>query len=315
MEYNKRVSDLVYGDEIEGFYILSNVHSRTTSSGKPFLSGTISDRSGFIDAVAWDYGGPINEQYSGKIIKIRGAVTEYRGTLQINISRIRSTSSSDRFELSELVPSAPINADETLKFIYNIIDTISDSDYRTLTQTVFNLHVDAFKTIPAAKSVHHGFLSGLLMHTANMLKTADFLADLYNEIIDRDLLLAGTVLHDIGKVKEFEFSDLGLVKDYSVIGEFLGHLILGANDVAAAAKDLGISENKSMLLQHMILSHHGEREFGAAVEPKCAEAELLSLIDKLDSRMEIYAETYSAMSPGEISGKVFALDKKIVLHE
>ena len=176
-------------------------------------------------------------------------------------------------------------------------------------------HRDAFISIPAAKSVHHGFLSGLLMHTLNMMKTADFLSGLYDGVVDRSLLLAGAFLHDFAKEQEFTFSQLGLVTGYSVKGELLGHLVMGAQEVAGVAGELGISPEKTMLLQHMLLSHHGEPEFGAAVRPICAESELLSLIDKLDSRMEIYRATLEKMEPGEISGRIFALDKRIYRHK
>ena len=129
------------------------------------------------------------------------------------------------------------------------------------------------------------------MHTYNMLRAADFLAGLYPEVIDRSLLLTGTLLHDFAKEREFVFSDLGIVTEYSTAGQLLGHLVMGAQEVADVARELAIAEEKSLLLQHLLLSHHGEPDFGAAVRPMCAEAELLSYIDLIDSRMEIYAET------------------------
>ena len=144
-----------------------------------------------------------------------------------------------------------------------------------------------------------------------MMKTADFLAGLYGDIIDRSLLLAGTFLHDFAKENEFTFSQLGLVTEYSVKGQLLGHLVMGAQEVSNVAAELGIPEDKSVLLQHMILSHHGEPEFGAAVKPICAESELLSQIDMLDSRMEIYRETLAGLQVGEVSSRIFALDKRV----
>ena len=180
---------------------------------------------------------------------------------------------------------------------------------------MLDAHGEALAAIPAAKSVHHAFLGGLLMHTANMMKIADFLAGMYPETIDRSLLLCGTLLHDMAKEREFVFSQLGLATDYSVKGQLLGHLVMGAQEAAETAQRLGVPEEKSVLLQHLILSHHGEPEFGAAVRPLCAEAELLSLIDSVDSRMEIYRETYETMEPGTFSPRIFALEKKIFRHE
>ena len=152
------------------------------------------------------------------------------------------------------------------------------------------------------------------MHTGNMLKIADQLASLYADTVDRDLLLAGTLLHDFAKEEEFAFSELGLVTEYSTKGRLLGHLTMGAQEIAEIAKELHVPEEKSVLLQHMILSHHGEPEFGAAVRPQCAESELLSLIDLIDSRMEIYRETFASVPEGKFSQRIFALDKQIYHH-
>ena len=146
------------------------------------------------------------------------------------------------------------------------------------------------------------------MHTGNMVKAAACLADLYPQVINRDLLITGTLLHDFAKREEFTFSELGLVSGYSVKGELLGHLVMGAQEVAEIAAELDIPEEKSVLLQHLLLSHHGKPEFGAAVIPMCAEAELLSLIDQMDSRMEIYRENLEETPLGQFSGRIFALD-------
>ena len=154
------------------------------------------------------------------------------------------------------------------------------------------------------------------MHTGNMMQLADFLAGMYADTVDRSLLLAGTFAHDLQKEREFRFSALGLVTDYSVPGQLLGHLVMGAQEIAEIAKELDVPEEKSVLLQHLVLSHHGEPEFGAAVRPACAESELLSYIDMIDSRMEIYHEVLGATPLGGFSDRVFALDgKKLYHHE
>jgi 3'-5' exoribonuclease len=196
-----------------------------------------------------------------------------------------------------------------------MLASIEDSDYRAVAQALLEKHGEELRRIPAAKSVHHGFLGGLLMHTLNMLRLADFLARLYAPTVDRSLLLAGTFLHDLGKTRECAFSELGLVTDYSAEGQLLGHLVIGAQEAAETAAALGVPAEKSMLLQHLILSHHGDPEFGAAVVPQCAEGELLSLVDRIDSRMEIYRETLDELQPGEFSQRVFALEKRVYKHD
>ena len=315
MEYNKYIGEMGVGDEVQGFYILKSAFPKTTAAGKPFLSASLSDKTGSIDAKVWDYSGPIDGKEEGKVVKIRGEVSEYRGTLQITVSQIRLASESDVYDLKALVPVAPIDVAQELEQVENLVASIQDPDYRAICQAMLRKHTAAFQKIPAAKSVHHGFLSGLLMHTGQMLRIADFLAGLYADTLNRSLLLAGTLLHDFSKETEFTFSQLGLVTGYSVQGELLGHLVMGAQEVARTAEELGIPQEKSVLLQHMILSHHGEPEFGAAVRPVCAESELLSYIDLIDSRMEIYREAFQQLSPGQFSGRIFALDKHIYRHE
>lgn len=310
-----RICDMLRGDDFEGFYILKTAQPRLSANGKPFLNASIADCTGVIDAKVWDYSGPISSDDEGKIVKIRGSVSEFRGALQVTVDRIRLKKDDDNVDISSLVPVAPIDAGAAMGEIEAVIASIGDEDYRKVCETVLSRHRDAFQLIPAAKSVHHSFLSGLLMHTLNMLKTADFLAGLYGDVIDRSLLLAGAFLHDFGKEKEFMFSDLGLVTEYSVEGELLGHLVMGAKEVGDVCLELGVSGEKPVLLQHLILSHHGEPEFGAAVRPICAEAELLSLIDKIDSRMEIYRENLETLSVGEFSQRIFALDNKIYRHK
>ena len=316
MEYDLPVAQMARGDDIEGFYVLKSAFSKVANNGKPFLNLTLSDRTGAVDAKVWDYPGPIGAADEGKVVKIRGSVSEYRGALQISVHRIRMAEAADDYDTALLVPTAPIDADAALADVQRLVASITDADYRSVAETMLARHLDAFRRIPAGKSVHHSFLSGLLMHTYNMLRTADFLAGLYPEAIDRSLLLTGTLLHDFGKEREFAFSDLGIVTEYSTAGQLLGHLVMGAQEVADAARELGIPEEKSMLLQHLLLSHHGEPEFGAAVRPVCAESELLSYIDMIDSRMEIYREVLGATPLGGFSDRVFALDgKKLYHHE
>lgn len=314
MEYNVAIVDFSGGMEVEGFYVLSAAAVKRAANGKPFLAATLSDATGSIDTKVWDYTGTIHDEDIGKVIKIRGEVGEFKGSLQLTVNRIRFANEQDKYNVSDLVATAPIDAVSMLEEVQYLISTMDDADYRSIAETMLERHIEAFRTIPAAKSVHHGFLQGLLMHTGNMMRLADFLAEQYVEVIDRNLLLCGTLLHDFSKEKEFTFSNLGLVTDYSIPGDLLGHLVMGAMEVRDVAKELGTPEEKSMLLQHLILSHHGEPDHGAAIVPKCAEAELLSLIDQIDSRMEIYAEAFETTPTGKFTPRIFALEKKIYNH-
>ena len=314
MEYNIHISDFQIGSVIEGFYVLKDASAKTTANGRPYLQCQLSDRSGFITAFYWDYPGPIGAEQIGAVVKVRGEVTSYRGSPQFTGHRIRLATERDEYEKSNLVPVAPIDVNSRMAEIRSFVSSMDDADYRSVCETMLSRYGEVFASIPAAKTVHHSFLNGLLMHTSNMLKTADFLSAIYSDVIDRNLLLAGTLLHDFAKKDEFLFSELGLATGYAVKGQLLGHLVMGAQEIASVAAELNVPEEKSVLLQHMLLSHHGQPEFGAAVVPMCAEAELLSEIDLMDSRMEIYAENLAEVPEGSFTNRIFALEKKIYHH-
>ena len=299
------------GDEVEGFYLLSDAALKTSNAGKPFLSANLRDATAAIALKAWDYAGPIGEQDSGAVIKVRGRVQDYKGTLQLVADRLRLADGGDEYDLDAIVPTAPIDRDAAWQQVCGLVDTMTDPDFQAVAREVLRRHEAAFRVIPAAKSVHHGFVGGLLMHTSRMLAIADFLTRLYPDVVNRDLVLTGTLCHDMAKDDEFAFSPTGLVTDYTVTGRLLGHSVMEAREIADLCETLSVPAEKSVLLQHLILSHHGQPEFGAAVIPQCAEAELLHHIDLIDSRMEIYAEELAHLDRGGVSGRVYALDKRI----
>lgn len=302
--------DIQPGLNLSGFYLLKQASFRTTAAGKPYLAGIITDRTGSVELKVWDYSGPISHEDEGKIVCLIGRVSEFKGALQVTADRIRLAQENDNYDLSLLVPTAPLDVQRTMEELERMLASMEDAGLQAVCREMLRRHQRAFTTIPAAKSVHHGFVNGLLMHTVTMMKTAVWLAGLYGDFLDRDLLLAGTFLHDFSKIREFKVSQTGLVTDYTTEGQLLGHLVMGAREAAEVCTACGVSEERSMLLQHMILSHHGEPEFGAAVLPQCAEAELLCYIDLIDSRMEIYREVLDKTEVGQFSDRVFALDNK-----
>ena len=306
---------LAEGDAFSGCYLLKSAQSAAASNGKPYLSLRLADLTGELPGKLWDYDGPIGAADAGGPVWASGHVESYRGALQARLDELRRTVENDDVDLSQLIPTAPRDAAQMLDFVEKTLRSLEDADYRAVCLAVLERHRDAFAAIPASLMMHHVFLHGLLMHTANMMLQAAALARIYSDVADRSLLLAGAFLHDIGKLAEFTLSDVGLVSDYSREGQLLGHIFLGAEEVGAVARSLEIPEEKALLLQHLLVSHHGKREFGAITLPRCAEAELLANIDMIDSRMEIYAETFENLSPGSFSARIFALDKKIYRPE
>ena len=309
-----KLDELNFNDSFTGFYILKNVSNKLTNSGKPYLAAALTDASMAVECKVWDYPGPLGPADDGKVVKVQGVFQEFKGMPQIRVERIRLATEQDDYDLADLVPVAPLDRDEAYADIEKLVLSMADEDYRKVCQEFLRRHGDRFCKLPAAKSVHHGFVGGLLMHTHDMMLLADFLSGHYAPVINRDLLLAGTLLHDFSKMEEFVTSQLGIVTEYSAKGQLLGHLVMGAREAAEVCELLGVSDEKSMLLQHMILSHHGQPEFGAAVVPQCAEAELLCYIDNIDAKMEIYRENLDKTPVGGFSQRIFALEKRIYNH-
>ncbi|NMD44984.1 MAG: HD domain-containing protein [Clostridiales bacterium] len=318
----KNISDFKTGENIQGFYVISNIAVKKSRTGSDYLSATLSDQSGSVGLKAWDYSGELSADDNGSIVKVRGIVEEYKEKPQLLAARyggstnIRLLREDDDISDLDILPTAPINLKESYQYILKSISEINDPDYKRLCEEMLKRHAKDFIKIPAGQFVHHDFIGGLLMHSSNMLKIAEFLAELYSDFINKDLLMAATLLHDFSKIREFELSSAGLVARYSTEGMLLGHLYLGAHEVAILSEELGIDREKSMLLEHLILSHHGEPEHGAAVRPQTAEAELLSMIDLIDSRMEICRSALLDTAPQSFSDKIFGLDfRKIYRHE
>lgn len=310
-----KLDELRVGDNFTGFYLLRNIMMKTSKTGKPYMAASLADRTGAIDAKAWDYPGPISPADEGKVVKVQGVMQEFRGMPQITMEKVRLAQPEEYDSiLEDLVPSAPINRDEAYARVEALVDSMADTDFQAVCRAFLSRHGAEFRRYPAAKTVHHGFVGGLLMHTVDMLDLADFLAGKYRGVVNRDLLLAGTLLHDMAKLKEFVVSQLGVVTEYSLSGQLLGHLVMGAEEVAEVCRTLAVPEEKSILLQHLLLSHHGQPEFGAAVVPQCAEAELLAAIDNIDSRMEIYRENLENTPEGQFSPRIFALERRIYHH-
>ena len=304
---HKFLKDIKNGEEFTDFYLMKNYLVQNKATGEEYFRVEISDKSMSCQGLSWE--DPkrfdVGTECIGSIIKVKGTMQEYNGQPQVRIYNIRKAQESDKalFDMDSLVKSAPINIKDRQEDVFKLINTIEDQDYKKVCLHVFDKVRGKFASCPAGKTVHHAFLGGLIMHTSNMMYVACNISEIYSNIIDRSLLLAGTFLHDIAKIEEFDLSEANLVKDYSKEGQLLGHLYIGAANIREICEKLNIDKNKSLLLEHMILSHHGDGELGSPVQPKFAEAEALHLIDLMDSRLEIYAEEYEKIESGTFSPK------------
>ena len=169
MEYNKSINAMTPGDEIEGYYILKSANPKVAANGKPFLTGALSDRTGTMELKVWDYTGPLTAADEGTVVKVRGTVGEYRGTAQFTAARIRQAAQEDPVDVSALVPTAPIDCGAAMEDLRRAAASITDPDYRAVAEAMLEAHGETLASIPAAKSVHHAFLGGLLGDIATLI--------------------------------------------------------------------------------------------------------------------------------------------------
>lgn len=300
---------------VEGFCIVKSVEKKTSSKGDVYLDFTLGDSSGEINAKLWRYIPAEHGEYKAQdIVKVRGTVSQYNGSDQLRIERIRTSFDGDNVKIEDLVRSVGYSGEEMFDELLSLADGFSDNDLKTVVTAILSDNKEKLIYFPAAFKLHHAVRGGLLMHTLSIVRLCESVCKIY-PFVDRELLISGAILHDISKLEEFSVGELGIAEGYTIEGNLLGHLAMGAAKVDQYAKQLNISRKTSVLLQHMILSHHGEPEFGAAVRPMFIEAEILSELDLLDSRIYEMREAVSSVKPDEFSGRMWALnDRKLYNH-
>lgn len=312
MHNHINIADFSANETVTGYYAMTDYSEKVSKSGAPYKLIELRDRSG---AVAGIYVGPgcgVSQDDCGSIVFVEKAVvTEYNNRPQVRICTIRPVSAVDIgcYREDMIVPKALEKPERMMAEVHELLDTIDDLSYSYLAWELIDQNKEAFMTFPAAKSNHHAYIGGLLEHTKDMMWQADALARQYPDL-NRDLLLAGAAVHDIGKIYEMKRGPLGLVSGYTDEGMLLGHSVIGAKMVADTALECGIPDEASLLLQHMVLAHHGYAECGAAAEPRIAEADVLHCIDAIDGHMNIYTSAFENTPKGQFSPAVRALNNR-----
>ena len=300
------IKDLKDGMSITDVFLVKDFTKRVTSAGLNYLTITLQDSSGVIDAKKWEIAAnDLDIIRIGAIIKIRGEVLDYKNKLQIKVLSVEKVDSDDE-SLKNLLIESPVPKEILVQKFRNIYSSVKNPDCRAILDEIFKKYYDKFLDYPAAVKNHHEFYHGLIFHTVSMCEIADFIASHYEDI-NRDLLISGCILHDIGKVVELSGP---VATKYTDEGNLLGHLTIGMSIVREAAEKLNIKSEVPMLLEHMILSHHGKLEFGAAVLPSTKEALLLSMIDDMDAKMMMLEKAYENVKEGEYTERLFALDNR-----
>lgn len=294
----------------EGYCLIKTVDKKLTAKGVPYLDMTLADNSGEINAKLWDYKETPSNQFSPlDFVKVRGAYVPFNDTLQFRVERIRAVTDADNVAIEDYVPSACLTGDVMLAEIHKIIDSFEDAELKTLVRAVIEEYKEKLLYWPAAKNLHHAIRSGLLMHTLSILRMAKCVCSIYR-FVNYDLLCAGAILHDIAKIEEMQASATGIAAEYTVRGNLLGHLVMGAMSVDRIGRSLGISEETLTLVEHMLISHHGTPEFGAAKLPMFIEAELLSQLDLMDARLYEMRAAVEAVDEGAFTPRQWALENR-----
>ncbi|MBR2448456.1 MAG: HD domain-containing protein [Clostridia bacterium] len=295
---------------VEGFCLIKSIEKKTSSKGDVYLDIMLGDCDSKINAKLWRYVPEIHGLYeANQIIKVRGTISQYNGADQLRIERIRPTSPEDNVKAEDFVKNAGFSGEDMYNELYNIASDFKDEDLKKLVCEILADNRIKLLYWPAAFKLHHAVRSGLLLHTLSIVRLAQGVCKIY-PFVDSELLLSGAILHDIAKLQEFEVADTGLATGYSIKGNLLGHLTMGAMVINKYAEKLGVNPKTAMLLEHMVLSHHGEPEFGAAVRPSFIEAELLSELDLMDSRVYEMQEAVSATAADDFTGRLWAMDNR-----
>ncbi|MFZ1938887.1 MAG: HD domain-containing protein [Terracidiphilus sp.] len=316
------VSDLMGFDEgktFDSFFLVLARQQRTTKQNKPYLSLTLGDKTDRIEGRVWELNDPrIAKDFDrGNIVKVRGSVSRYGEQPQVKIDQLRKALAGEADKM-DMLPATTRDVGELWMQLEATVGSIGNPDLKRLLNALLADAelARAYREAPAARQLHHAWLGGLLEHVISLLGLADRVAAHY-PLLDRDLLLTGVILHDIGKIRELEW-DTGF--DYTIEGILLGHIQMGVELVEKTIAGLpGFPDRLRTLVVHMILSHHGKLEFGSPKLPMIPEALALSFVDDLDAKMQAVMSEFEksvreGKAPDELTGKVWALDQRQLLN-
>lgn len=303
----KGISNLAVGETVDHNLLIKQSIKAFTTTGNPFMTLILQDKSGDIEAKLWDTNEEHEALYHAEaIVRVGGEIQHYRGKNQLRIKSIRVVKDDEGISLSDLVPSAEKAKEVLFEELMQFFFEMKNPQIQRITRHLLKKHQASIMTYPAATKNHHDYVSGLIDHVVSMLKLGKSLCDLYPSL-NKDLLYAGIILHDVGKVTELSGP---IATSYTIEGNLLGHITIMVNEISKAAEELQIEGEEVMLLQHMVLSHHGKEEWGSPKKPMLREAEILHYIDNIDAKMNMLDRALKKTNPGEFSERLFPLDNR-----
>jgi 3'-5' exoribonuclease len=301
---------------VVSFFAVTSKQLRSRKDGGQYLALTLGDRTGQLECRMWDNVAECVAGFEqGDVVKVRAEVCRYNGKLQLNVEKVRRAS-ADEFELADYVPQTRKDVQELWSTLVRTVDSFSDPFLQALVRSFLEdpVFAAAFREAPAAKALHHAWLGGLLEHVVSLLGICDVAAQHYPEI-NRDLLLTGAILHDIGKLEELSW---GTSFGYTLQGQLVGHITIGIGMIEKKLVALpDFPPNLRILVEHIVLSHHGKLEFGSPKLPMIPEAVLLNFLDDLDAKMHTMRaefERHEAQGgqPGEMTDWVRSMDRPLL---
>ncbi len=311
------ISDIKVNQDVTSYFLVKKSEVKVGSNKKAYLDLLLADSTGEISAKKWDIADEelpgLKKIETGKVIKVRAIVNEWNGMKQLRISRIRHTGAEDNIEMTDYIKAAPEKPEEMYEYIYSKADSFKDEDLRRICLKQLEDNKEKLMYYPAAQKNHHAELAGLLYHVKRMLMMGERACQVYTNL-NAELVMAGVILHDMEKINEIESNELGVSTGYSFEGKMLGHLVQGVKSVDRLARELAIPEEKAIMLEHMMLTHHYEPEFGSPKRPMFPEAEMLHYLDMIDAKMFDMQEAIEKTEPGEFSERVWTLDNRNIYH-
>lgn len=293
------LKDYREGEKFVGTYLCKQKQILKTKAGKTYYSLTLQDKTGTADGKIWELNNGIANFEAMDYIHCEGMVTSFQGNLQMNISRVRKSEEGE-YEPADYVPSTDKNIEEMYSEILKYVASVKNKYLSQILEMYFvqdKEFISAFRKHSAAKSVHHGFMGGLLEHTLSVTNMCQYFAEHY-PMLQRDLLITAALFHDMGKIREISGFPQN---DYTDAGQMLGHIYIGARAMEEAAdKIVGFPEKLKNELIHCILSHHGKLEFGSPKVPAIMEAMALHMADNADAKLQTMTEVFRAA--GEDNG-------------
>ncbi len=293
----RSISQLREGSSVRETYLCRKRQLLTTKNGKQYESLTLQDKTGSIDAKIWDPDSAgIGDFEELDYVFVVGEVTSFQGRLQMNIKQLRKCREGE-YDPADYLPVSERNIDEMMSVVLKYIDSVKDPYMQQLLRAFFvedEDFVSAFRFSSAAKSIHHGFVGGLLEHTLGVTNLCHFYCRNY-PYLKRDLLITAALLHDIGKVRELSAFPRN---DYTDEGQFIGHIVIGVSMIDEKLREIpDFPAMEAMELRHCILAHHGEMEFGSPKKPAIIEAAALHMADNTDAKLEMFKEALGAGQP------------------